>query len=207
MKRDFDSSIKHARSRYLPVVEDSSDVRNNKTDSIIEGVFDTIKRGVTGAGGLAGSIKSGLGKVANATQKINSFAQNQKHGGTFSALSHAGAFDPKGDSQQVRAEWDKMNQGDQAAWHQKGQDFRPPMEGKDYFYNYKMQKRANKYGPGDEEESNSTQQTGGTPQQSPSQQEQAAREAFRNNPAVNQQATANGMDEDAYVAFVKAQQQ
>lgn len=207
MKRSFDSSIQHARSKYLPESSKVNTQLTNKTTGLIEGMMQNIRKNLSGVGDLAGSVKKGLGKVASARNSIRTFAQNQKHGGTFGAIAQTGAFDPKGDSQQVRAKWDKMNQGAQAAWHQKGQDFRPPMEGKDYFYNYTMQQRADKYGPGDEEESDSTQQTGGAPQQSPSQQEQAAREAFRNNPGVNQQATANGMDEDAYVAFVKAQQQ
>lgn len=207
MKRSFDSSIQHARSKYIPEISKEPAQSTNKTTGLIEGMMQNIKKNLSGVGDLAGSVKKGLGKVAGARNSIRTFAQNQKHGGTFGAIAQTGAFDPKGDSQQVRAQWDKMNQGAQAAWHQKGQDFLPPMEGKDYFYNYKMQERANKYGPGGKEESDSSQQTGGAPQQSPAQQEQAAREAFRNNPAINQQATNAGMDEDAYVAFTKAQQQ
>ena len=196
MKRSFDNSIQHARSKYLPVVSDEQPVKVNKTDNLIEGMMND----------LAGSVKKGIGKVAGATQKIRTFAQNQKHGGTFSAMGNAGMFDPKGDSQLIRAEWDKLDAGAKEAWQQKGQNFTPSQEGADYFYNLKMQQIAGRKttaAEGGKEPTGSGTQT----QQTPAQQDQAWREAFRNDPAVQQQAQANNMDEEKYVQFMKAQQQ
>ena len=192
MKRDFASSINHARSKYLPVVAKESASQGGRTDGIIEE--------------LMGSIKKGLKGVANATNKINTFAQNQKHGGTFGAMNNAGMFDPKGDEQLVRAEWDKLDAGAQEAWQQKGQTFTPKMEGKDYFYNQKMKDRAVKktedVGPGVSGGSNSGTKT----KKTPAQQDQAWRQAFRNDPAVQQLAQTHKMDEEQYVQFMKAQQ-
>ena len=195
MKRSFDNSIQHARSKYLPVVGDEQPGKINRTNNLIEGMMND----------LAGSVKKGVGKVAGATQKLRTFAQNQKHGGTFGAMSSAGAFDPKGDSQQVRAEWDGLDAGQQAAWDQKGQTFNPPLKGKDYFYNQKMKDLADrKSGAVGSDISKPTTQTQPKNQ---AQQDQAWREAFRNDPAVQQQAQANNMDEEKYVQFMKAQQQ
>ena len=192
MKRDFASSINHARSKYLPVVAKESASQGGKTDGIIEE--------------LMGSIKKGLKGVANATNKINTFAQNQKHGGTFGAMNNAGMFDPKGDEQLVRAEWDKLDAGAQEAWQQKGQTFTPKMKGKDYFYNQKMKDLADRktgaVRPGVPAGSGSSTQT----QQTPAQQEQAWREDFRNKPNIIQWAQGNGMDEQGYVDLMKAQQ-
>ena len=196
MKRSFDSSIQHARSKYLPAVSDEQPVRVNKTDNLIEGMMND----------LAGSVKKGIGKVAGATQKIRTFAQNQKHGGTFSAMGNAGMFDPKGDSQLIRAEWDKLDAGAKEAWQQKGQNFTPSQEGADYFYNQRMADRAKEKtdnaGPVRSGGSNSGTQT----QQTPAQQEQAWREDFRNKPNIIQWAQGNGMDEQGYVDLMKAQQ-
>ena len=197
MKRSFDSSIQHAKSKYLPVVGDEQPVKVNRTNNLIEGMMND----------LAGSVKKGIGKVAGATQKIRTFAQNQKHGGTFAAMGNAGMFDPKGDSQQVRAEWDKLDAGAKQAWQQKGQNFKPPQEGADYFYNQRMADRAKK-----KTDSVGSQVPGGSntdtqTKKTPAQQDQAWREAFRNDPAVQQQAQANNMDEEKYVQFMKAQQQ
>ena len=187
MKRSFDNSIQHARSKYLPVVSDEQPVKVNKTDNLIEGMMND----------LAGSVKKGIGKVAGATQK---------HGGTFSAMGNAGMFDPKGDSQLIRAEWDKLDAGAKEAWQQKGQDFTPPQEGADYFYNQRMADRAtkktNSVGSGEKDGSDSGTQT----QQTPAQQEQAWREDFRNKPNIIQWAQGNGMDEQGYVDLMKAQQ-
>jgi hypothetical protein len=194
MKRDFNSSIQHARSKYLPDVHEEQ-VKVNKTTGLIEGMMND----------LAGSVKKGVGKIANARQAVKSFAQNQKHGGTFGAMANAGMFDPKGDSQKVRAEWDKLDAGQQAAWEQKGQTFNPPLKGKDYFYNQKMKDIADRKSSA--VGSNISQPSPTPTQQTPAQQEQTWRQGFRNNPAVQQQAQANNMDEDAYVAFMKAQQQ
>ena len=195
MKRSFDNSIQHARSKYLPVVSDEQPVKVNRTDNLIEGMMND----------LAGSVKKGIGKVAGATQKIRTFAQNQKHGGTFAAMGNAGMFDPKGDSQQVRADWDKLDAGAKEAWQQKGQDFTPSQEGADYFYNFKMQARAK--AKTDAAEGISTPAGGGTQtQQTPAQQEQAWREDFRNKPNIIQWAQGNGMDEQGYVDLMKAQQ-
>tara|TARA_R110000772_G_scaffold21738_5_gene59473 strand:- start:57 stop:644 length:588 start_codon:yes stop_codon:yes gene_type:complete len=195
MKRSFDNSIQHARSKYLPVVSDEQPVKVNRTDNLIEGMMND----------LAGSVKKGIGKVAGATQKIRTFAQNQKHGGTFAAMGNAGMFDPKGDSQLVRAEWDKLDAGAKEAWQQKGQDFTPSQEGADYFYNFKMQARAK--AKTDAAEGISTPAGGGTQtQQTPAQQEQAWREDFRNKPNIIQWAQGNGMDEQGYVDLMKAQQ-
>lgn len=194
MKRDFNSSIQHARSKYLPDVHEEQ-VKVNKTTGLIEGMMND----------LAGSVKKGVGKIANARQAVKSFAQNQKHGGTFGAMANAGMFDPKGDSQKVRAEWDKLDAGQQAAWEQKGQTFNPPLKGKDYFYNQKMKDIADRKSSA--VGSNISQPSPTPTQKTPTQQEQAWRQGFRNNPAVQQQAQANNMDEDAYVAFMKAQQQ
>ena len=196
MKRDFNSSIQHARSKYLPTVTEKSDSMSNKTNNLIEGMMND----------LAGSVKKGINKVAGATQKIRTFAQNQKHGGTFGAMSSAGMFDPKGDSQKVRAEWDKLDAGAKKAWEQKGKDFTPPQEGKDYFYNFKMQARAK--AKTDAAEGISTPAGGGTQaQQTPAQQEQAWRDAFLRNPAIRQFAQSKGMDEQGYVDFKKAESQ
>ena len=202
MKRDFNSSIQHARSKYLPSVHEKQ-VKVNKTIGLIEGMMND----------LAGSVKKGVGKIANARQAVKTFAQNQKHGGTFGAMANAGMFDPKGDSQQVRAEWDALDAGAKKAWDDKGAELKTatgeksPLDGKDYFYNQRMADRANKktnnVGPGESIKADSGDQA----QQTPAQQEQAWRQGFRNNPAVQQQAQANNMDEDAYVAFMKAQQQ
>ena len=190
MKRDFASSINHARSKYLPVVAKESASQGGKTDGIIEE--------------LMGSIKKGLKGVANATNKINTFAQNQKHGGTFGAMNNAGMFDPKGDEQLVRAEWDKLDAGAQEAWQQKGQTFTPKMKGKDYFYNQKMKdladRKAGAVGPGVSSGGTQTQQT-------PAEQEKAWREAFLRNPAIRQWAQSKNMDEQGYVDFKKAEQQ
>lgn len=196
MKRDFNSSIQHARSKYLPTVTEKSDSMSNKTNNLIEGMMND----------LAGSVKKGINKVAGATQKIRTFAQNQKHGGTFGAMSSAGMFDPKGDSQEVRAEWDKLDAGAKKAWELKGKDFTPKQEGKDYFYNFKMQKRAE--AKTDAAEGISTPAGGGTQtQQTPAQQEQAWRDAFLRNPAIRQFAQSKGMDEQGYVDFKKAESQ
>lgn len=197
MKRDFNSSIQHARSKYLPTVTEKSDSMSNKTNNLIEGMMND----------LAGSVKKGINKVAGATQKIRTFAQNQKHGGTFGAMSSAGMFDPKGDSQQVRAEWDKLDAGAKKAWEQKGKDFTPPQEGADYFYNQRMKDLADQktkaVGPGGSGGSNTGTQT----QQTPAQQEQAWRDAFLRNPAIRQFAQSKGMDEQGYVDFKKAESQ
>lgn len=194
MKRDFNSSIQHARSKYLPTVTEKSDSMSNKTSNLIEGMMND----------LAGSVKKGMGKVAGATQSIRNFAQNQKHSGTFGAMSSAGMFDPKGDSQQVKAEWDKLDAGAKKAWEQKGQGFNPPMRGADYFYNQKMKDLADrKTGAVG---SNISRPTTSTQPKTPAQQEQAWRDSFRNNPTIQQQAQANNMDEDKYVQFMKAQQ-
>ena len=139
MKRSFDSSIQHARSKYLPTVTEESHNVNNKTNNIIEGMYQNMKNKVGATlTDPVGSMKKGLGKLAGAANKINTFAQNQKHGGTFAAMGNAGMFDPKGDSQQVRAEWDKLDAGAKQAWETKGQNFKPPQEGADYFYNQRM---------------------------------------------------------------------
>ena len=196
MKRDFNSSIQHARSKYLPTVTEKSDSMSNKTNNLIEGMMND----------LAGSVKKGINKVAGATQKIRTFAQNQKHGGTFGAMSSAGMFDPKGDSQQVRAEWDKLDAGAKKAWEQKGKDFTPKQEGKDYFYNFKMQALAKDKTRAAEGKSPPT--GGGTQtQQTPAEQEKAWRDAFLRNPAIRQFAQSKGMDEQGYVDFKKAESQ
>ena len=196
MKRDFNSSIQHARSKYLPTVTEKSDSMSNKTNNLIEGMMND----------LAGSVKKGINKVAGATQKIRTFAQNQKHGGTFGAMSSAGMFDPKGDSQQVRAEWDKLDAGAKKAWEQKGKDFTPPQEGADYFYNFKMQALAQAKTAA--AEGISTPAGGGTQtQQTPTEQEKAWRDAFLRNPAIRQFAQSKGMDEQGYVDFKKAESQ
>ena len=211
MKRDFNSSIQHARSKYLPTVTEKSDSMSNKTNNLIENkMMDMVNSARNKVGAAltdpAGSVKKGLGKLAGARQKIRSFAQNQKHGGTFGAMSSAGMFDPKGDSQEVRAEWDKLDAGAKKAWEQKGKDFTPPQEGKDYFYNFKMQARAK--AKTDAAEGISTPAGGGTQtQQTPAQQEQAWRDAFLRNPAIRQFAQSKGMDEQGYVDFKKAESQ
>mgnify|MGYP003689537225 CR=1 FL=1 len=203
MKRSFDNSIQHARSKYLPVVGDEQPVKVNRTNNLIEGMMND----------LAGSVKKGIGKVAGATQKLRTFAQNQKHGGTFAAMGNAGMFDPKGDSQLVRAEWDKLDAGAKKAWDDKGKELKTatgeksPLEGKDYFYNQRMADRAkdknDAVGAGGSSGSN----TGSETKKTPAQQDQAWREAFRNDPAVQQLAQTHNMDEDQYVQFMKAQQQ
>ena len=203
MKRSFDNSIQHARSKYLPMVGDEQPGKINRTNNLIEGMMND----------LAGSVKKGVGKVAGATQKLRTFAQNQKHGGTFGAMSNAGMFDPKGDSQQVRAEWDKLDAGAKKAWDDKGKELKTatgekaPLEGKDYFYNQRMADRATKKTDSVGSQVSDRSNTGTQTQQSPAQQDQAWREAFRNDPAVQQQAQANNMDEEKYVQFMKAQQQ
>ena len=207
MKRSFDNSIQHARSKYLPTVTEESHIVNNKTNNIIEGMYQNMKNKVGATlTDPVGSMKKGLGKQAGAANKINTFAQNQKHGGTFSAMGNAGVFDPKGDSQQVRADWDKLDAGAKEAWQQKGQNFKPPQEGKDFFYNFKMQALAK--AKTDAAEGISTPAGGGTPApQTPAQQEQAWREAFLRNPAIRQWAQSKNMDEQGYVDFKKAEQQ
>lgn len=202
MKRSFDSSIQHAKSKYLPVVGDEQPVKVNRTNNLIEGMMND----------LAGSVKKGIGKVAGATQKIRTFAQNQKHGGTFAAMGNAGMFDPKGDSQQVRAEWDALDAGAKKAWDDKGAKLKTatgeksPLEGKDYFYNQRMADKAKK-----KTDSVGSQEPGGSDsgsktKKTPAQQDQAWREAFRNDPAVQQLAQTHNMDEDQYVQFMFAQQ-
>ena len=202
MKRSFDSSIQHARSKYLPAVSDEQPVRVNKTDNLIEGMMND----------LAGSVKKGIGKVAGAANKINTFAQNQKHGGTFAAMGNAGMFDPKGDSQLVRAEWDALDAGAKKAWDDKGAELKTatgeksPLEGKDYFYNQRMADRANKKTKSVGSQESDSSDSGSQTQQTPAQQDQAWREAFRNDPAVQQLAQTHNMDEDQYVQFMFAQQ-
>ena len=210
MKRSFDSSIQHARSKYLPTVTEESHNVNNKTNNIIEGKMGDMVKSAKGnlrraVSDPVGSMKKGLGKLAGAANKINTFAQNQKHGGTFGAMSSAGAFDPKGDSQQVRAEWDKLDAGAKQAWETKGQTFTPTQEGADYFYNFKMQALAK--AKTDTAEGISTPAGGGTQtQQTPAEQEKAWREAFLRNPAIRQWAQSKNMDEQGYVDFKKAEQ-
>jgi hypothetical protein len=212
MKRSFDNSIQHARSKYLPTVTEESHIVNNKTNNIIEGMMGDMVKSAKGnlrraVSDPVGSMKKGLGKLAGAANKINSFAQNQKHGGTFGAMNSAGAFDPKGDSQQVRAEWDKLDAGAKQAWETKGNTFTPPQEGADYFYNQRMEdlakKKTDSVGSQISNGSNSGTQT----QQTPAEQEQAWRDAFLRNPAIRQFAQSKGMDEQGYVDFKKAESQ
>lgn len=201
MKRDFNSSIQHAWSKYLPSVHEKQ-VKVNKTDSLIEGMMND----------LAGSVKKGVGKIANARQAVKTFAQNQKHGGTFGAMANAGMFDPKGDSQQVRAEWDALDAGAKKAWNDKGAELKTatgeksPLDGKDYFYNQRMADRAKKKAESVVPEEPDGSDSGSETKKTPAQQDQAWRQAFRNDPAVQQLAQTHNMNEDQYVQFMFAQQ-
>lgn len=201
MKRDFNSSIQHAISKYLPDVHEEQ-VKVNKTTGLIEGMMND----------LAGSVKKGVGKIANARQAVKTFAQNQKHGGTFGAMANAGMFDPKGDSQQVRAEWDALDAGAKKAWNDKGAKLKTAtgedakLSGKDYFYNQRMADRAKKKAKSVRPEEPDGSDSGSETKKTPAQQDQAWRQAFRNDPAVQQLAQTHNMNEDQYVQFMFAQQ-